>query len=132
MPLISLIPSLPLLGRRNVLNRSRLRCMNSVAPPRTVARARTHILVARNRCLFSCFAAARAACVSTWLGELWHIPRNLLWAYSSLSAASVGLQNVQMQNIRSCCSNNSLVGYQEENAKALYRKLVQKLVLNLA
>ena len=40
--------------------------MNSVAP----ARARTHILVARNRCLFSCFAAARAACVSTWLGEL--------------------------------------------------------------
>ena len=25
--------------------------------------------VARNRCLFSCFAAARAACVSTWLGE---------------------------------------------------------------
>ena len=31
--------------------------------------ARTLISEPFHRCLFSCFAAARAACVSTWLGE---------------------------------------------------------------
>ena len=71
MPLISLIPSLPLLGRRNVLNCKSISSeMHEFCCSSARSRAaRTLISEPFHRCLFSCFAAARAACVSTWLGE---------------------------------------------------------------